>query len=243
MATRSERVDEALELVAGHEALLELLALNEIPLRRNYFNEVSGIDAPRVVKLLAKLANAAMLEETDGLLFRIVAAEEAEEIRGRIAPERRRQLHEDSLAWAEGKNGLDPRFVVGHLIGAERHDQAARLLIDLLGPETDAFRAKAWLARLKLTLDSMLDAGDQEPALLREVAVLYIQRAGKELKSRELSRLNSRLKELDVSEDDRLLFDALTEQAAQARAAEAAARRATEQAAAAAATQAGEAAS
>lgn len=231
MATRSERVDEAFEVIAGSEILLEVLALNEIPLRRSYFQTVTDLEAGRLVKALAKLANASMLEETDGLLFKIVTAEDADEIKGRITPERRRQIHEDSLAWAAIEEAPDPRFMIGHLLGAERFDQAARMAMDLLAGESDVIRARAWSGRLKIALDGMLDAGSFEPQLVRAAGVAFIERAGKDLKSRELARLNSRMKELDVSEDDRLLFDALVEQASQARAGEATARKAAEEAA------------
>ncbi len=224
MATRAERVDEAFELIQGREGLLELLALNEIPLRRAYFTAVTGLASEKVVRSLAKLANAGMLEETDGLLFRIVSPEEGEEVVKRIAPERRRQLHEDSLAWALAEEFGDPRFKLSHLIGAGRLADAAELATELLADETDAFRARSWTTRLRTILDAMLDGDGHDPELLRRAGVTLIERAGKDMKSRELARLNSRLKEKTVSEEDHLFFDTLVEQAKKARADEAAAR-------------------
>ena len=195
MASRAERIDEALLLVAGGEGVLWALALNEIPVRRPYLEAVTGLSERVVVKALARLANAGLLAPTQGLRFELESPEMARDVRDRIPSGERRQIHEESLTY-EFPPGEDPgpSFRLVHLIGADRPADAGKLLLEILShepPEIAAGRAATLLEELVRRFEQV---GDEPLGLLEGLKLAWLRCGMQTLGPRKLRALGEDLK-------------------------------------------------
>ena len=207
--SRADIVNEALEEIAEKEDVLFVLSLNEWPVRRRFIVETTGLRDDLVLRALAKLANVELLEQTDGLTFKIARADVAAEVRERIDPQVRRQLHEVCLSYGFEHGEPAAGFELHHLIGAERWDEAARDLLSQARGEVTHQDKPRLVSLLKKALNGL--AGDEADApadpLGRELAVTLIEVGIGWTKPRELqTRLNrlAALEDLDEELRERL---------------------------------------
>lgn len=205
MATRAERVKEALDQVQGHEKVAYALAVNDQPLRRQYFNEVCNYSEAVVVKTLAKLANGGVVGETDGLLFHVASKEVAKDIIEMLPSELAQEIHDASLAWAEGREDVSDRFVIDHMIGAGEYPMAAEKTLLLRHEEDDAFKAKAWLKPLRGILAGLLNDKKIDCELCLEVGIQIVHDGYGLLKPKVLTTILTDLAQLELNPDQNAL--------------------------------------
>ncbi len=203
MATRAERVKEALDHVHGHEKVAFALAINDRPLRRAYFNQICGYDESVVVKTLAKLANNDLVAETDGLEFQVASKEVAKEIREHLPPELAQELHSATLDWAEGREELDDRFLVDHLIGACEFSLAAEKAMELRRLEDDPFKAKTWLKPMRQALEGLLAAENKDINQCVTLGLSVAKDGYAFMQPKMLTSIFANLLELDVTGEQR----------------------------------------
>ena len=178
MASRAELVDEAVLLVAGAENVLWILAINEVPLRRSHFLALTELSNQVVVKALARLANASMLAATDGLEFSMVTPEMRREVASRIPDAERKALHDASLELEKEQPGFGARYVLGHLLGAERWQEASEHLFALMESGDTGLAPMALVARIERILKG-LEAEGGENLTLREDLLLRLLDVGR----------------------------------------------------------------
>ncbi|HGY91367.1 MAG TPA: hypothetical protein ENK43_09365 [Planctomycetes bacterium] len=195
MVSRAERIDEALLLVAGGEGVLWALALNEIPVRRTYIEAVTGLSERVVVKALARLANAGLLAPTKGLRFELESPEMARDVRERVPPGERRQIHEESLRYEfPPAEDPGPTFRLVHLMGADRVADAGKLMLEILShepPQIEAGRAATLLEELIRRID---DVGDEPLGLMEGLKLAWLRCGMQTLGPRKLRALGEDLK-------------------------------------------------
>ncbi len=196
MASRAERIDEALLLVAGGEGVLWALALNEIPVRRDYLEAVTGLSERVVVKALARLANAGMLAPTKGLRFELESPEMARDVRERAPDGERRQIHEESLRY-EFPPGEDPgpTFRLVHLMGADRLADAGALLLEILSQESPEVSDSRAAALLETLIRRLEEGGDEPLGLMEGLKLAWLRCGMTTLGPRKLRALGEDLKD------------------------------------------------
>ncbi len=199
MATRAERVKEALDHVHGHENVAFALAINEVPLRRDYFNQICGYDETVVVKTLAKLANDGVVGETDGLEFHIASKEIAKDVLAHIPEGLAPQLHGATLDWAAEQDDVSNRFVVRHLIGAGEYAKAGEMAIGLRRSEEDPIRAKSWLKPMREALAGLLNAEDKNITLCLDLGLSVVRDGYGLMRPKAVTTTLSSLLELDLN--------------------------------------------
>ena len=199
MATRAERVKEALEHVHGHELVAFALALNTKPLRRDYFNSVCGYDEGVVVRVLAKLANDGVVGETDGLEFHIASKEVAKDVLEHIPEGVAASLHQASLEWAEGREDVSNRFLVDHMIGAGKFAQAGDMALDLRRSEEDPIRAKVWLKPMREALAGLLQAENKNIEQCLNLGLNVVKDGYGLMKPKAVTSILSSLLELELT--------------------------------------------
>ncbi|MCA9321983.1 MAG: hypothetical protein KDB53_14675, partial [Planctomycetes bacterium] len=181
MASRAEIIDESMLLCAGAEDILYLLALNAQPRRRAYFSAGTGLSNQVILKVLARLANAGMVDPGEGLDFKIISPEMARDLRARIPDDRRVGLHERALAildegWPESDDP-GPLYRFDHLIGAERWAEASTLLLDLLEAPAEAAGLSPMQAvsRLQKALRGLADKSVRDLALEEDITLRLLE--------------------------------------------------------------------
>lgn len=193
--SRADIVSEALEEIAEKEDVLHVLALNDWPVRRSFLVEVTGIRDDLVLRALAKLANAELLEPTDGLTFKLARTDVGTEVRERMGPQLVRQLHEVCLSYGWEHGEIAPGFEIHHLLGAERWDDAAELVAARARGEVSHQEKPLLLAQMKRVVRGLAGEGGDPDApdddVARELAVRAIELGIGWAKTRDLqTRLN-----------------------------------------------------
>ena len=199
MSTRAERVKEALEHIEGFEKVAFALAINDVPLRRDYFNAVTGYDPARVVRVLARLANEGVVAETDGLLFQIASPEIGREVLSHLPDGLGRELHQASLDWARDCEDVSDRFLVHHLVGAGDFEGAARRALACRRAEEDLVRGRAWIKPLQLALEGLLQETTCDIPLCIDLGLTLVRDGHGLLKPGVVTAILSSLMNLDLN--------------------------------------------
>lgn len=206
MATLTERADEAIDVVEGDLDLLWALAANDRPVDRDYLIHVTGMERRRLVRTLARLANAGVLAETEGIVFALERDAVRDELLQRAPADRLLTVHELSLDWARTRAADDPRrgtvdasFELAHAVGARRFEETAPALADALRGAVEPIDRRV-LELAKRTLLGLMDhAGENRTAILA-LGIELLDRGRAVLKPMEIRNLTATLRELD-SED------------------------------------------
>ncbi|MFT7619799.1 MAG: hypothetical protein ACI97A_003456 [Planctomycetota bacterium] len=205
MATRAERVKEALEQVEGHEKVAYALAINEEPMRRQYFNDVCGFNESIIVKTLAKLANGGIVGDTDGLLFHVASKEIAKDVLELLPSELAQEIHDSSLAWSEGREDVSDRFVISHMIGAGEYAMAAEKVLLARHAEDDAFKIKGWLKHLRQIFTGLMTAKNIDIELCLEVGIQVVHDGLGLMRPKALTTILADLSQLKLNPDQNAL--------------------------------------
>ena len=106
----------------------------------------------------------------------------------------------------------------------------------MLLEEEDPFRAKGWCRRLREAVEALIEQEPERTDIILTGAKLLIERGGRDMKPRALTKFVTRLKELEIDDARRQELDALEERVKSDRKAAEKAKAAAEAAAAAAAS-------
>ncbi|MEE9392996.1 MAG: hypothetical protein V3W41_10865 [Planctomycetota bacterium] len=204
MATRTERVEEALNQFESHQDLIWAMALNEAPVRRSYLEEVAGLDRRTAVRTLAKMANAGILAATEGLEFEIDRKAYVNEFRDRVPAERAVEIHERSLDWAEAQEGIGDEFYLTHQLGARRYEVVADAVADRIRERAAAEESprRQDLMFAKRSLLGLMEAPKDNKARLVELGLLTLQFGRSVLRPMEWKNLAISLRELGLNKSE-----------------------------------------